>query len=82
MDRMTLDQALFQRDGYQQAYEHCRAEHRNALDLISALERNLNSAGAELDAARGRVAELEAENGQLRAGVTQARRLLAAKADR
>lgn len=45
MERMTLDQALFQRDSYQRAYEQCRAD---------------------LDAARARVAELEAENRDLR----------------
>ena len=38
MDRMTLDQALFQRDGYQRAYERCRAELDAARARVAELE--------------------------------------------
>ena len=40
--RMTLDQALFQRDGYQRAYEACRAELTAARARVAELEADLD----------------------------------------
>lgn len=72
--RMTLDQALFQRDGYQQAYERCRDERDAARARIAELEADLLKIEefradlaercfllvGELDAARARIAETNA----------------------
>jgi len=71
MDRMTLDQALFQRDGYQRAYEQCRAELDAARDRLAELH----------EAVRPALPYLDQHPGQGQGTADRLRELLA-KADR